>query len=64
MIIKKLKATITIEVWIDTNGTLAEEIKDQLNGIPEYIAGNGMLTGELPATVDTWKSEVLLKVIK
>jgi hypothetical protein len=65
-------ATLTLEVKFDIDHDeckeasmdpekVETELIDQLERIPDYLSGEGMLTYDLPATVDTWSAKVVVK---
>jgi hypothetical protein len=57
----KRQAKLTITVYYDMGTTTEEEIKNKLLSAADRLAGDGLLTGELDATVDTWAAEVKIK---
>lgn len=52
----RLRLTITISY--DLNGTSVESVINQLNFAVEHLAGEGLLSGDLDATVSEWEHKV------
>jgi hypothetical protein len=59
-------ATLTIKLTFDTSGMDSDReaemaIRDQLEAIPDFLAGEGMFTGETPLMVDETSFKVDVK---
>lgn len=50
----KLQMVVTVEY--QPFGTPVSELKQMFRDIPEYAAGNGLMTGTTGAEVDVWKA--------
>ena len=54
----KIKLKLVLEVLYAQNGTSESELKTMLEDSVNHAVGNGLLTGETQATVDTWSCNV------
>lgn len=48
-----------LDVLYDLNGTDINELRNRLHYIAQHAAGEGLMTGESEAEVDTWGSHVI-----
>jgi len=53
-----MKRRITIDIDYSLNGTPPEKIDDLLDHAMRLLAGEGLLSGETTAEVDTWHYEI------
>jgi len=56
------KATLTINITYDANGTDIEEFRSVLKKAADFLAAEGLLSCDLPAEVKTWDSSVHVKI--
>ena len=56
-----MRAKLIITVDYDMGETVTQEVVSQLKKAADILAGEGLLSGDLDATVDTWKAEVEVK---
>lgn len=55
---KPITLRLTLIVTYQPNGTPTKELYDMLKAIANDAANNGTMTGETPAEVETWHSQV------
>jgi hypothetical protein len=55
-----MRAVLTIMVNYDNATTTEEYVKSQLEFAAQYLANNGLLTGESDAVVDEWDYKVVV----
>ncbi|ERV55987.1 MULTISPECIES: hypothetical protein [Pseudomonas] len=55
-----VNARLTLDVTYLLNGEPASEVLERLRGLCERTIGEGMLTGETAAEVDTWSIDASL----
>jgi hypothetical protein len=53
-----VKMRLTLDVSYQPNGVSAEALADLLRAIADSAAGDGLMTGETEAEVDTWECKV------
>ena len=56
--LNKLCLRLIVDVIYDPSGVSTQELKGLLEAIIPRAAGDGLLTGETPATVDTYYANV------
>ena len=49
---------LVIDVTYDLNGQSPSEMEYQLKHAAQFLAGEGLLSGDGEATVDTWKYSI------
>jgi hypothetical protein len=49
---------LSMDVTYNLNGTSIDELKGLLDYAVKHLSGNGMLSGETPATVEGWDHEI------
>ena len=54
----RVTLTLTVTVVYEPGRTGADELKQQLVRAADFLAGEGLLTGETEASVLTWESAV------
>jgi hypothetical protein len=54
----KTTLTLKIEVEYETNGVSVETLQSLLKNAAGHLAGEGLLTGETDAFVETWDAQV------
>lgn len=55
----KVRMVLTIDVTYDLNGASPSSMEYQLKHASQFLAGEGLLSGDGPATVDSWEAKVV-----
>ena len=55
---KQVKLRLTLDITYDLNGVEEGCMREHMKDIARVAAGNGLMTGETPATVDEWTAKV------
>jgi hypothetical protein len=53
-----VRLRLTITASYDLDGTSVEDVMDQLKFASEYLADEGLLSGDLNATVSEWENNI------
>lgn len=53
-----MHAELVIHLVYDASTTTKEYVKERLSQAANYLANNGMLTGDGPAVVEEWRYQV------
>lgn len=60
---ERAKATLTIEVDYSVNDTPISDIMAVLRRSADFLAGEGLFSGDLAAEVRSWSAEVTVKPV-
>lgn len=55
----RIRGILTLTITYDD--TSVEEVQDLLRDIAEHAANNGLMSGEGPAVVDSWHTDIQVK---
>jgi hypothetical protein len=50
--------TLTVTITLLLNGESKQDAVNRIAGIPTSAAGNGLFTGDGPATVENWSADI------
>jgi hypothetical protein len=53
-----VRLRLTITASYDLDGTSVEDVMDQLKFASEYLSDEGLLSGDLSATVSEWENNI------